>query len=156
MSDIEKHLRWLRDVSGRTNLEAAVAIEALQAEVATLNVMVTDWIEAFDKQKARAEAAEAEVDRLKGDKDEAYAERNKLVAFLARCFPSGTMKTDIPGWDPEWHGCVFIDTPQGQMSWHYHDREAHLFENLPPYKGEWDGHTTPEKYARLAALEAKP
>lgn len=66
MSDIEKHLRWLRDVSGRTNLEAAVAIEALQAEVATLNVMVTDWIEAFDKQKARAEAAEAEVDRLKG------------------------------------------------------------------------------------------
>lgn len=99
------------------------------------------------------EAAEAQVAALTKAKDEAYAERNKLVSYLARLYPSGTMRTDIPGWDAEWHGCVFIDTPQGQMSWHYHDSEAHLFADLPSYHGEWDGHTTEEKYRRLKALE---
>lgn len=83
---------------------------------------------------------------------QAYSERNRLVAFLARCYPSGVKRTAIEGWDPEWHGCVFIDTPEGQMSWHYHDSDAALFEGLPPYTGDWDGHTTPEKYERLARL----
>lgn len=84
--------------------------------------------------------------------DLAYQERNQVVAALARLFPSGLRKTDIPGWDPEWHGCVFIDLPTGQVSWHFHDREAHLFEGLPPYEKPWDGHSTPEKYKRVAAL----
>lgn len=86
--------------------------------------------------------------------DAAYAERNQLVAVLARLYPSGTKRTAIEGWDPEWHGCVYIDLPTGQASWHYHDREAYLFEGLPLYEGEWDGHTTEEKYRRIAALYA--
>lgn len=85
-------------------------------------------------------------------RDAAYEERNKVVAALAKCFPSGTAKTAIEGWDPEWHGCVYIDLPTGQVSWHYHDSQAWLFDDLPPYQGEWDGHDTPEKYKRLAAL----
>lgn len=88
------------------------------------------------------------------DKDSAYNERNQVVAALARLFPSGRARTDIPGWDAEWHGAVYIDLPTGQVSWHYHDREAHLFETLPPYAKPWDGHDTPEKYRRLAALTA--
>lgn len=84
--------------------------------------------------------------------DEAYYERNQLVAALARLFPSGLRKTDIDEWHPEWHGCVFIDLPTGQVSWHYHEREAHLFAGLPPYTKPWDGHNTQEKYRRLAAL----
>lgn len=86
------------------------------------------------------------------DSDRAYSERNRLVAYLARCFPSGLRKTDIPGWDPCWHNCVFIDTPAGQMSWHFHDDDASLFEALPPYEKPWDGHTTDEKYDRLRLL----
>lgn len=84
--------------------------------------------------------------------DEAYTERNRLVALLARIYPSGIRKTAIKGWDPCWHNCVFVDTPQGQMSWHYHDRDADLFAGLPPYTKPWDGHSTPEKYERLAQL----
>ncbi len=87
-------------------------------------------------------------------KDEAYAERNKLVAALARLYPSGIARTDIPKWDPEWHGCVYIDSPAGQLSWHFHDSEAYLFASLPPYEKPWDGHTTDEKYERLARLTA--
>jgi hypothetical protein len=86
------------------------------------------------------------------DLDQAYSERNRLVAFLARCFPSGLRRTDIPGWEADWHNCVFIDTPEGQLSWHFHDRDAFLFAGLPPYKKPWDAHTTPEKYERLARL----
>lgn len=98
----------------------------------------------------------AGLDEAAEDKDEAYHERNQCVAALARLFPSGIARTDIPGWLPEWHGCVYIDLPTGQVSWHYHDREAHLFAGLPVYDKPWDGHDTPEKYRRLLALSPAP
>lgn len=88
--------------------------------------------------------------RLREAKDGAYEERNRVVALLASVFPSGVRKTAIPGWEPEWHDCVYIDLPTGQASWHYHDSQAHLFAHLPPYRGEWDGHTTDVKYERVA------
>lgn len=87
-------------------------------------------------------------------KNAAYRERNQLVALLARLYPSGIAQTPIEGWDPAWHGCVYIDLPTGQASWHFHTSEAHLFADLPPYAGSWDGHTTEEKYQRVAALAA--
>jgi len=79
-------------------------------------------------------------------------ERNQLVAALARLYPSGLKRTAIEGWRDGWHSCVYIDLPTGQVSWHYHDSHAYLFEGLPPYPGEWDGHDTAEKYRRLNAL----
>jgi hypothetical protein len=91
-----------------------------------------------------------EIERLRAANDEAYAERNCLVAYIASLFPSGTKRTTIPGWDEVWNGCVYIDLPTGQASWHYHDREAHLFSHLPAYSGEWDGHSTADKYDRIA------
>jgi len=88
--------------------------------------------------------------------DAAYKERNQVVAALAKSYPSGVGKTAIDGWDEAWHNCVYIDLPTGQASWHYHDRDAYLFEGLPLYAGKWDGHTTPEKYDRLHALSPAP
>jgi hypothetical protein len=92
---------------------------------------------------------------MRSEIDQAYYERNKLVRFLASLFPAGIAKTDIPGWEPEWHNCVYIDTPEGQLSWHYHDEEAHLFSALPPYEKPWDGHSTLEKYLRLERLTVR-
>lgn len=83
--------------------------------------------------------------------DQAYYERNQLVAALARLFPSGLRKTDVDACSV-WHNCVFIDLPTGQASWHFHEREAHLFAGLPEYTKPWDGHSTAEKYRRVAAL----
>ena len=96
----------------------------------------------------------AEVERLRARKDGAYEERNRVVAALATCFPSGVCQTNIPGWKDDWHGCVYIDLPTGQVSWHFHDSQAHLFAHLKPYKGDWDGHDTDEKYRRVATLTA--
>lgn len=108
--------------------------------------------------KACVEASEVEqlrerVAQLEAQLDGAYLERNQVVAALAKCFPAGTANTPIDGWAPEWHGCVYIDLPTGQASWHFHERERHLFAGLPAYAGAWDGHSTPEKYARLDRLQ---
>lgn len=87
--------------------------------------------------------------KQRNKKDGAYLERNKLVALLASLYPSGIKKTSIEGWSDEWHGCVYIDFPWGQASWHYHDSQSYLFDHLPPYQGEWNGHTTEQKYEEI-------
>ena len=95
------------------------------------------------------------IRQVEESRDNAYLERNKLVQFLTYLYPSGIKITDIPGWPDEWKNCVYIDTPTGQMSWHYHTREKHLFDHLGPYEKEWDKHTTEEKYKRLLELGHK-
>ena len=65
-------------------------------------------------------------------KDDAYLERNRVVAALAKLFPSGIERTAIEGWSEDWHSCVYIDLPTGQVSWHYHDSHAFLFAGLQP------------------------
>lgn len=102
-------------------------------------------------ERIEREARLPEVDRLRRVKDLAYEERNRVVALLASMFPSGTRRTAIPGWEAEWHGAVYIDLPSGQVSWHYHDDHHWLFAHLPAYQNVWDGHTTEEKYQRVAA-----
>jgi hypothetical protein len=89
--------------------------------------------------------------------DDVYLERNQVVAGLAALavklgYKAGIAKTAIEGWDEEWHGCVYIDLPTGQISWHYHSSQDGLFSFLPLYDGVWDGHDTPEKYRRVLAL----
>ena len=81
-----------------------------------------------------------------------YRERNRLVALLATMYPSGIRPTQIEGWDLAWNNCVYIDTPAGQMSWHYHDKDAAMFDHLPPYHKPWDGHSSEEKHHRLDEL----
>lgn len=99
-------------------------------------------------------AQPTDLEAMRQQKDGAYFERNQVVAALAKCFPSGVAKTAIEGWSEDWHGCVYIDLPTGQVSWHFHDSQAYLFKDLPPYAGAWDGHDTPEKYRRVNALAA--
>lgn len=100
------------------------------------------------------------VDAPKSDIDAVYLERNQVVAGLAAMalvlgYKAGIKQTSIEGWDHAWHGCVYVDLPSGQCSWHHHSSQADLFSFLPEYDGEWDGHDTPEKYRRVLALTGK-
>lgn len=102
------------------------------------------------------------ADELKADKDSAYEERSRIVAAFARTvhvlcgWPVVVTRTAIAGWGPEWHGCVYITTPAGQVSWHFHDDHAPLFDGLPrAVHAEWDGHDTAEKYRRLDRLPGR-
>jgi hypothetical protein len=103
--------------------------------------------------EAKAVLAEAigEAKRQREEKNQAYSERNQLVALLARIYPSGIRATDIPGWNPEWQGCVYIDLPDGQISYHYHNSEADMFRSLPAYTKPWDGHNKELVHDRLRA-----
>ena len=68
----------------------------------------------------------AQLSEMEARKDAAYLERNQLVSLLSKLFPSGIKRTAIEGWSDDWHGCVYIDLPTGQASWHYHDSQAYL------------------------------
>lgn len=94
------------------------------------------------------------IDNLKEKKDKAYEERNRLVALLAVIYPSVRTKTSIEGWSDDWHSCVYIQLPFGQVSWHYHDSQSHLFSEIPEGEVEWDGHTTEEKYQKIEQFVA--
>ncbi len=135
--------------------ETAALKSSLVAEIERGEALERELAEA----KARVEAAipQADIEMIAQVTTKAvYTERNRLVAALARLFPSGVARTSIPGWDITWEQCVYVDLPTGQVSWHFHDSEAYLFEGLPPYAKPWDGHSTEEKYNRLAALTTPP
>jgi len=128
-------------------METKEAIEAVIEEYGIAHAV--EWAAGVINEKHE------HIKALEQVRDHAYHERNRLAAFLSHLYPSGTKATNIPGWDKEWHGCVYVDLPTGQVSWHYHERETHLFSHLPPYEKEWDEHSNEEKYDRLAcaALE---
>jgi len=99
-------------------------------------------------------AAAAALQQMEAQKDGAYLERNRCAALIARMalangWRAGVARTAIEGWSADWHGCVYVDLPTGQTSWHFHDSQAHLFAGLPAYPDAWDGHDTPEKYRRV-------
>lgn len=89
--------------------------------------------------------------------DPVYAERDQLVAALSKCFPSHLALHDLSdtNWDSCWRNIVCVHLPTGQATWHIHERElpwfAHLGYDTAQCEG-WDGHTTDEKYRRLADL----
>jgi hypothetical protein len=129
------------------------AFEAFQAARAARNPMMpaTAWTHpavdgARDYWRAAAKAAiEADPDRAA-----LYRERARLVAYLAACYPS-EMTEDHEG-DP-WP-VVFVLGPTGQMSWHIARADLDLFDHVGWHgiEPQWDGHTTEQKYERLAEL----
>ena len=103
--------------------------------------------------------ADREVERLRLQKDGAYAERNRCVALIARMALAmgwrtglGRHREDDASWEDDWRNIVFIELPTGQSSWHVHDSELPLFVGLPRYEGVWDGHSTEEKYRRVGEV----
>ena len=99
------------------------------------------------RDEARAAAHKAETER-----DGAYRERAHLVALLAAQYPSHIGHTDPSA--PDW-AVVTVELPTGQACWHVAPADMDLFghvEPTPRYARGWDGHTTDEKYERIAAL----
>ncbi len=107
--------------------------------------------------RAQLAAVTAERDEASEQKSTAYRERNQCVAFLTKlAYEAGYhvsmgMHPDDPAWDPDWRNIVFLEGPTGQLSWHIHDSEVSMFAWIWSNTGKWDGHSTEEKYARMAA-----
>jgi hypothetical protein len=89
---------------------------------------------------------------LEAQKNAAYAERDRLVAALSKHYPAHLCRHEGTDWEDEWRYIVCIHLPTGQATWHIHDSELPWFSHLAYGAAHWDGHSTEEKYARLAAL----
>lgn len=146
------------------------SIEALKAELYDAYHLIMEAPKVYrhvtggmcDDPCASAEGINAMADEKRAKAieialDPVYNERNRCVAAIAAMaiahgWNAGLGLHEGETCDDEWRTVVFVDLPTGQVSWHIHTRELPLFRKLPPYKGVWDGHTTEQKYARLAAL----
>jgi hypothetical protein len=101
---------------------------------------------------------ESEAGVLRAAKDAAYRERDHLVCALSKVFPSYLARhpESDTSWENDWRWIVFVELPAGQASWHIHDSERAWFDHLEVRAdGKWDGHTTEQKYERLAALRQR-
>ncbi len=105
----------------------------------------------------------ARIDELVQQKDMAYSERDRCVAAIAALAVRlnwsvwlGRHEASDKSWDHDWRTIVFMNLPSGQVSWHIHDSELPWFDFVPMIpERPWDGHTTQQKYARLAKLGEK-
>lgn len=80
-----------------------------------------------------------------------YRERAYLVSYLSARYES--YLCPAPDAEPGFSMIVYIQSPEGQLSWHIADSDLDLFQHLDvDPRIQWDGHTTPEKYERLRAL----
>lgn len=138
----------------------AARIDALRTHLSATITERDNWETSADEamkelKEARQQlaASQARCREMEARKDAAYLERNQVVAALAKCFPSGIRKTAIEGWSDDWHGCVYIDLPAGQISYHYHDAQADLFFGLPAYDKPYDGHTKEQVHDRLQSAQ---
>lgn len=93
-----------------------------------------------------ASAADADTPQVR----DLYRQRSHLIAALAATCSSVICAE--PGERP----VIYVETPAGQLSWHLDECDLDLVEHVPmvepgdPRAPIWDGHGTPEKYARLA------
>lgn len=111
----------------------------------------SEHAEALDEVKSLiAERVKAITDQ----KDGAYRERDALVCALSKVFPAHLCRhpEEDREWEDDWRWIVCVHLPTGQATWHIHDSERPHFDHLTVSQGHWDGHTTEEKYQRLAAL----
>jgi hypothetical protein len=94
-----------------------------------------------------------QLGEVEKQKNAAYSERNSLVCFMSKIFKASLeLHPDVDmEWENDWRWIVFIDLPTGQATWRIHDSELSSFDHLPRNAGRvWDGHTTEEKYVRIA------
>lgn len=91
----------------------------------------------------------------KKQRDQAYWERNQLLALLTHEYVSWLEKhpESDKEWEDEWRNIVFISFPVGDYSWHIHDSEIKYFSHLEFKEGNsWDGSSTQEKYNKIRII----
>jgi hypothetical protein len=83
---------------------------------------------------------QAENENLRAKADSIYSERNRLAVAFARMALAAGFKAGT-GVDPDetkWP-VVYVETPNGQVSWHIASHDADILSGLPVYEGQWDG-----------------
>lgn len=114
----------------------------------------------MDAQAAQADEytryLEQEIARFRALKNDAFHERNQLVALISKIYPAKLGKDESGQSILE--NVVYIDLPTGQASWHITKDEIDLFAHLSKAGDDqsiWDGHTKQEKIERVNTVSAE-
>jgi hypothetical protein len=94
------------------------------------------WGDSYHLHKESAD----EIEKLRAKADSIYSERNRLAVAFARMALAAGFKAGT-GVDPDetkWP-VVYVETPNGQVSWHIASHDADILSGLPVYEGQWDG-----------------
>ncbi|WP_210950432.1 hypothetical protein [Streptomyces sp. MK37H] len=88
------------------------------------------------------------------ERDQAYAERAALLAWIAALHPANAVITPADDVGEDGWQLLYLLVGGWQMSWHIAPRDAELFahvEQVEPTdpRAQWDGHSTAEKYERI-------
>lgn len=129
------------------------ARKALRREVRERNCTYTTLRKALDSVSMCASKGQTCGAENSNAIEAVYKERAQCVAALARLAQAlghavGFSEDDErTGWP-----VLYIELPTGQVSWHFtaSDRAEFAPDIQDNPRLRWDGHSTPEKYARLA------
>ncbi|MEU0018014.1 hypothetical protein ABZ173_10125 [Streptomyces rochei] len=100
-----------------------------------------------------------QIRAVEAERDGAYRERAHLVALLAALTDDAVISyardVEEPGWQ-----IVYLTLGGHQATWHISPRDAGLFAHVERVdvedpRAQWDGHTTEQKYERIAAWTAE-
>lgn len=99
-------------------------------------------------------AAYNQAHNLQEHLTQSYLERAYLLAVLSKVYPATLFEDESA--EETFRTCVAIIFPTGQATWHIHKDDLDLFQHLElnAFPFTWDGHSTNEKYNRLAQLPA--
>lgn len=99
------------------------------------------------------------IKAVEAERDGAYRERAHLVALLAAMTGDAVMAPALDVPEPGWW-IVYLTIGGRQASWHISPQDAVLFAHVEHVdvqdaRAIWDGHSTEEKYAAIAAHTAE-
>lgn len=116
------------------------------------------------------ETLRAQVVELRRRKDEAYAERNAVIALLAAVLCDNNLATTGGPFDPwkwnlrrgydehfkGWGNCLYLEAPDryrplGQLNWHFPNEQAWMIDalGLDEHPTGWDKRSRERKYAAI-------
>lgn len=142
----------------RTRRHRIQDLEREKSELQRDLIAATSALAVHEREVARLHTAQEHLEevrrlsaRRRDERDNAYTERNRLIAALSKLFPSHVYRD--PGGEPGYTLVVSINLPTGQATWHIPFSEESFFAHLPTVSAsDWDGHTTEQKYRRLELL----
>ena len=115
--------------------------------------------ETSNRSEAERARAVQRTEQAEAERDRAYRERAHLVALLA-AMTSHAVIAPAPDVEERGWQIVYLVIGDRQASWHISPRDADLFAAVEHVdqddpRAQWDGHTTDEKYAWIAAHTAE-
>lgn len=87
------------------------------------------------------------------DRDFAFEQRDDLLVYLSRLYPSHLCLSKNYEKLNSWKWVVSIHLPEGDLMWHIADGELFKFRHLETKDNDWDGTDAEKRSERLRGID---